>query len=41
MKKANFSPANLQTKKREKEVPLVVSYRFILNSLNENFPGNR
>ena len=40
MKAVNFSPANPQTKKREKEVPLVVTYHFILNSLNENVGDN-
>ena len=32
MKKVRFFPANLQDKKREKGVPLVVTYHPILNS---------
>ena len=40
MKTLNFSLANSQTKKRQKDVPLVASYHFILSNLNENVRDN-
>ena len=40
IKTVNFTPANSQTKKRQKEVLLVVSYHFILNNLHENVQDN-
>ena len=40
MKKVGFFPANLQNKKREKGVPLVVIYHPIFNSLRKIIQDN-